>query len=104
MTQVHIALARVSGRALTGSTMPVPDTTPLAAATVTATSVSAQVAGVAAPDGDCFWSVTVSGGAVEAAFGAGPEAGEDAGWLILDGQTRDFAAGAAGEKIAVKAA
>lgn len=101
MTQVHIALARVSGRAATGSTMPAPDGRPLAAETVQAAASSAAAA-IAAPDAACFWSVTAIGGAVEVAFGASPTAGEDPGWVVPEGQTRDFAAGGAGEKAAVR--
>jgi hypothetical protein len=102
MATVHVVLAHVKGRALTGSTMPVPDSVPIADETMTSSDTSTQSA-VVAPSADSFWLVTVTGGDVRAAMGDDPDAGVDAGWLLLDGaQNEAFAVHAAGEKIAIK--
>ncbi|MCA0000967.1 MULTISPECIES: hypothetical protein [unclassified Mesorhizobium] len=47
------------------------------------------------------WSITASGGKVWVKFGANPTASAGDGWLILDGQTRDFGAAMTAEKVAV---
>ncbi|MEP1292792.1 MAG: hypothetical protein ABJL56_19190, partial [Nitratireductor sp.] len=57
----------------------------------------------AAPAGDegvRFWSITAVGGNVWIKFGAAPVAASGQDWLVLDGQTREFAA-TAGDKVAV---
>jgi formylmethanofuran dehydrogenase subunit C len=49
-----------------------------------------------------FWSVTTSGGDIMVKAGSNPTAvATDGGWLIADGQTREFAVSAANEKIAL---
>lgn len=99
MATLHIVLARVAGRAQTGSTLPIPGSVPAGSDTVTPSGASA-VSSLEAADRD-VWTVTAMGGSAWLKFGTGtPVAASDNGWLIIDGQTRDFAAGVAGEKIA----
>jgi len=104
MATVHVVLSVVQRRALTGATMPVPDSVPAFAETLTSTGTSAQGAIQGSPGQ--FWSVTAQGGKIWVAFGASPTAAVAAagqgGWLVLDGQTRDFAVSAAAEKYAIK--
>jgi hypothetical protein len=47
-----------------------------------------------------FWSVTASGGNVWVLFGSNPTAVAESGYLILDGQTREFGAKSS-QKVAV---
>ena len=101
MATVHIVLSNVQSRALTGSTMPVADSVPTSVDTMTSTGTSAPSSITAAATG-AFWSITATGGNVYAKFGSNPTAVADEGWLILDGQTRDFAVTAASEKVAIK--
>lgn len=101
MATVHIVLSKVQGRALTGSTMPVADSVPLFSDTMTSSGTSAQ-SSITAPDTNGFWSITAKDGSVFVKFGSNPTAVTDEGWLILDGQTRDFAVSAASEKVAIK--
>jgi hypothetical protein len=101
MATVHVTLSRVKGRASTGSTMPVQDSVEISADTMTSSGTSAQ-SSITAPDLDCFWSVTVTGGNVYVKFGANPTAVADAGYLLLDGDTRDFSPCAVSEKLAIK--
>lgn len=98
MATVHVVLCRVAPRHWN---LPIPDSSPLGADTLTSSGISTQ-SSLTAPDGHAVWSVTVFGGNVFIAFGADPTAQVDSGWLVLDGQTRDFTIGAAGEKIAIK--
>jgi hypothetical protein len=100
MATVHVAWVQVQDRALTGATLPSPDAHPMASEVLTSGAASAAGT-IATTSAEGFWIVTVKGGAVLAGFGAAPTA-DDHNWLILDGQTRDFAVGAAGEKIAIK--
>lgn len=106
MATVHITLARTRRRMTSqsswdGLTLPVADSVPIAAATASSSGVSTASA-IAAPDVNAFWSVTATGGNVFVQFGGAPIAASGQGWLILDGQTRDFGVSAIGEKIAVK--
>lgn len=100
MATVHITLSSVQSRATTGMTMPVVDSVPTATDTMTSSGSSAQSSITAALGG--FWSITATGGNVFAKFGSNPTAVTDEGWLILDGQTRDFAVSVASEKVAIK--
>lgn len=101
MATVHIVLSKVQGLALTGVTMPVANSVPLYSDTKTS-SVTSQQSDITAPDTNAFWSITATGGNVYVKFGSNPTAVTDEGWLILDGQTRDFAVSAASEKVAIK--
>lgn len=101
MATVHVTLSRVKGRASTGSTMPVRDSVELFADTMTSSATSAQSA-ITAPDLDCFWNVTVTGGNVWVKFGPNPTAGSGAGHLLLGGSYPDFSPITVGEKIAIK--
>lgn len=102
MATVHAVLSRIKGRAYTGATMPVVDAQTITSKTVTSTGTSAEVSGISASDTDQFWSITVTGGNVYAAFGATATAGANNGWLLIDGTTRDFSPNAAGEKLFIK--
>lgn len=99
MATVHVTLGRVSARAETGSTLPLLSSTPRTAETLVSAAASASGA-LVAQAGE-IWSITVTGGNVFGAFGSAPVAASGAGRLLLDGQTRDFAVAAAGEKFAV---
>jgi hypothetical protein len=102
MATVHIALCNVTANArIVTSTMPVPESVTAASDTMTSSGTSQQSSAVASRVGQ-FWSVTVAGGDVFVLFGADPTAVSDAGFLVLDGQTREFSVTAAGEKVAIK--
>lgn len=102
MATVHIVLARVKARNRNGAAMPVLDSIPQAVDTMTSSGTSAQSSAVSTEAESQFWSVTAADGNVYVCFGANPTAAADSGWLIADGQTREFAACSVGEKIAVK--
>ena len=104
MATVHIVLAGASGRSSTGATMPVMNSVETDADTMTSSVTSAKSA-ITAPASawaGLFWSVTASGGNVYVKFGDDPTAVTDDGWLVLDGQTREFAVSAASEQCAIK--
>jgi hypothetical protein len=105
MATVHVVLCQVTSksRAQTGSTMPVPDSVPIGADTMTPTSTSAQatVTPGSAQTG-IVWSVTSLDAAVWVNFGADPTAAPDSGWMILAGDSRDFAVTSPNEKCAVR--
>lgn len=103
MATLHVVLARVSSRADTGMTLPTPESVEVDSDTVTPSGTSA-VSSLTAADQD-VWIVTAMGGNAWLKFGPDtPVAVSDDGWLIIDGQTRDFAASAAAEKLAYKTA
>ncbi len=103
MATLHVVLSRVVSRADTGATLPTPESVEVDADTVTPSGTS-QLSSLTAADQD-VWIVTAMGGSAWLKFGAGePVAASDDGWLIVDGQTRDFAASAAAEKLAYKTA
>lgn len=104
MATVHVVLAQASGRSSTGATQPVINSVEYAADTMEPSATSAQSAAVAPASGweNLFWSITASGGNVYAQFGSDPTAMAKTGWLILDGQTREFAVSAARETVAIK--
>lgn len=106
MATVHITLGQVTGASVAGESMPVEPSVPLSADTMTSSGTSAQSSITATLSAlarkAAFWTVTVTGGNVWAAFGANPTAAADAGQLILDGQTRNFSVSANAEKIAIK--
>lgn len=99
MATVHITLGTAQGRALTGSTLQIPDSVERAAETLTSSGSSAPSA-LEAQQGE-IWTVVAVGGSVWAKFGAEPEAGPDAGHLIPEGVPRSFNAMASGEKVAI---
>lgn len=104
MATVHVCLAHVIARAA-GGPAPVVQSVPVGSDTVTSSGTSAQSSLTASPSGVAgsqFWSVTATGGNVFVAFGSDPTAAADAGWLVLDGQTREFSTSQTGEKIAIK--
>lgn len=101
MATVHVVLSRVRSRGDTGGTLPVLESVPSGVDTVTSSGTSA-LSSLTAGDAD-VWNVTASGGAVWLKFGPGtPVAAADDGWLLLDGQSRDFAASTDAEKLAIK--
>jgi hypothetical protein len=83
---------------------PVPSAVPFATEVITTTDTSQQSdiynTGVYGAYGS-YWIVTASGGDVWVKFGSDPTASEGNDWLILDGQTREFAVDADGQKLAV---
>jgi hypothetical protein len=83
---------------------PVPAATPFAAEEITTSETSQQSgvynAGVYGSYGS-YWVLTVTGGNVWVKFGSDPTAAAGDQWLILDGQTREFAVDAEGQKLAV---
>lgn len=97
MATVHIVNARTFLNSINGP-HPVPSSSPVVKQTITS-SGSSQATSISASDG--YWVVTASGGNVWIKAGSSPtaEAGND--WLILDGQTRDFAVSGPLEKLAV---
>lgn len=99
MATLHIELSVVQARALTGSTLPVADSADAGADTKVTSGVS-QLSDLIGQPGQ-FWTVTALDGAVFLEFGAGvPVAGSDAGRLLLDGASRDFAVSVANERLA----
>ena len=100
---VDIALAKVENAAVGGAQMPVIAPVPLDTDLITTIS-SSQQSDFAVPAGTvgAFWVITATGDKIRAKFGADPTAvaAEDGGWLILDGQTREFSA-VPGHKVAV---
>ena len=101
MSTVHIALAAVQDRAVTGATLPVAPAAERAAETLSATETSAPGALVGA-EGE-VWVITARDADVWVRFGPAPVAAAGAGYLILAGTTREFGADA-GQKIAVRTA
>ena len=104
MSKLHIVASRTNARADTGTTLPIPDAVPVMAATVTVAAASAVVANMPATPGlQC--SITAIGGAVWLFFspadGPEPAAGEGAGWLLQEGETRSFGLGS-GQRLAAK--
>jgi hypothetical protein len=104
MATVHVVLASVDQAcSVSGNVIPVPKSAPVNQDTVT-TTASSQVAAITAPQppNGLFWSITAADANVWANFGTGtPTAVAETGWLILAGQTREFAVSVAGEKVAV---
>lgn len=99
MATVHITLGTAQGRALTGSTLQIPDSVERAAQTMTSDSGSDQST-LEAVQGE-IWTVVAVGGSVWAKFGSSPTAASGTGHLIPEGVPRSFNALAAGEKIAI---
>ncbi len=106
MATVHIVLSQVGGRSTGGAAMPVANSIPIEVDTMTSTTSSVKSSIVASKGGlasaSAFWTITGSGGNVWLAFGSDPTAAADSGWLLLDGQTRDFAVTGAAETVAIK--
>lgn len=106
MAMVHVVLCNVRNRDKTGSTMPVPESQPIASETVasSATSQKLSINGGSVPaatPSETYWSVTTKGD-IWVNFGANPVAGSGAGWLLLAGQSREWSVKQSGEKIAIK--
>lgn len=100
MAKAHCVIAQASTRAITGS---VAKSVPVSKETIT-TSGTSQATTIATPaaNGDAYvWQVTASGGNIWVKFAASPTASAGNDWLILDGQTREFGASVAAEKVAV---
>lgn len=97
---VHVTLAVVQDRAVTGSTLPVPPAAERTAETLTSSAGSA-VGTLVSNEGE-VWIVTVSGGNVWVKYGSGtPTAASGSGYLLLAGSTQAFGADA-GQKMAIK--
>lgn len=63
-------------------------------------SAASQPTTIVADDKRQYWSVTASGGNVRVVAGAAPTATATTGWLVIDGQTREFGA-VLGQKLAI---
>lgn len=100
MATVHVTLNNVQALAMTGTTVEVGDSQPIAAKTVESSGTSTEVAGITGHKGQ-FWEVTATGN-IFVACGANPTAGQNAGHLVLAGQSRSFAVTVDGEEIAIK--
>lgn len=99
MATVNIVLTSARTKQTGGDLMPVADAEYAAQADITS-SGSSQQANITASNNQQAWVITAAGGNVRVAFGANPTAAAGAGWLIVDGQTRDFGA-RHGQKVAV---
>lgn len=100
MATIHINLATVAGRGYAGA-LPIPSSVPVGVDTYTSTGTSG-LSTLSAEPGQ-VWIVTSKDGDVWAKFGAGtPVAAAEDGWLITAGQTREFTASVAAEKLAIK--
>ena len=106
MATVNIALAQANNleRTQEDSPLPISDSVPDAAESLTSSGTSQQGASIASAIEwpKQHWTVTASGGAVWVKFGANPTAAAGDDWLVLDGQTRNFGVSGASEKCAVK--
>ena len=103
MATVHVVLFTCGGKTVKGTEMPVPKSIPAYVDTMASSATSAKASINSGSDWkNAFWSITVSGGNVYARFGTDPTAVTEEGWLILDGQTREFAVSAASETVAIK--
>lgn len=106
MAKVDIIIAGCSGQGAGGRPLPVPDPVPVLHEVKTSSGTSSPTTGAAAGEAGTktnqVWVITVSGGDVRVKFGAAPVAADaaDGGWLVLDGQTREFTA-LGGHKAAV---
>jgi hypothetical protein len=102
MATVHIVIAEVENRAeRSGATIPVIKSIPKSVETIT-TTVTSQPSTIETVESDDFWSVTATGGNVWIEFGITPVAAPGRGWLILNGETREFSASMVGEKLAIR--
>jgi len=101
MATVHTTIEAVNGTSALGGVMPVAQSIETLAETLTSSATSAAGT-IEAPGKNLFWSVTVSGGDIWVKFGTDPTAASGSGYLMTDGQTRDFAVTLVGEKIAIK--
>lgn len=100
MTTVHVALASARGRAATGSTLGIPDTTPVGTPEeFTASGVNQATVALATTKAGQIWVVTVEGGTIKCDFAAAPNAAATPKWRLPSGVWY-FASSAAGEKFA----
>jgi len=109
MATLHVVIASVSDRAVTGSTLPIPPAKTRVAKTLTTSATSAADADLVASEGE-VWIVTARDADHWVEFGdgnqtAGPAASIETagGYLVMSGTTREFGADAA-QKIAVRTA
>ncbi len=105
MATVDIMLTTVSGNGKAGVVMPVADAEPIVNKVITSSGVNQVAAITVASYTAAFWVITSTGGNIRCQFrsdGVDPVATavEGGGWLVLDGQTREFAA-KTGHKVAV---
>lgn len=106
MATVHIVLTQVKALSEDGNGVAVPASQEKLADTMTSTttSVKAAIAADYTDAVDDFWTITVAGGNAWVKFGLDPTAASDTGYLLVDGQTRDFSVSQLGETVAVKTA
>jgi hypothetical protein len=101
MATLHVAIAAVNDRALTGVTLPVAPSVERTAKTLATTATSAADAELVAQENE-VWIVTARDADHWVKFGSGtPVAGPNAGYLIMAGTTREFGADA-NQKIAAR--
>lgn len=81
-----------------GAQVPMSQTKALQSMTTTGTSAQSTVTTAALGN---VWVLTASGGNVWVKFAANPTASAGNDWLIINGQTREFAVTVAAEKLAV---
>lgn len=105
MATVHITVSQVCSRARTGTTMPVLESRPSQADTLTSSDTSQQsdifANAVDLGTSVFFWAVTTTGD-IWVRFGTNPTAVAGEGYLLLAGTTSYFSVTGSAEKIAVK--
>lgn len=98
MGLVHVTLGQASGRAKTGSTLPVPDSIEIGADTLSGSAASQQ-SDLLAKMGE-VWTVTAVSDNIFVKFGSDPVAASGAGHLLLSGCPCSFIAMSDDEKVA----
>ena len=88
MAKVRIVLA---SRSMAPSVPPIQPAEINASAQIASSASSQDSTLTASYPADTFWSITSTGGAISVSFGrASATAVATAGWMITDGQTREF--------------
>lgn len=101
MATAHLRLGGIRGRADTGSTIECYSGPPRIGEDITPTSGSVTTT-ITGRLGE-VWSITALGSNLTVVPGIDPDAAEELGWIVLDGQTYSLSVAAEGEKIAVRA-
>ena len=95
-----MAVAFVTIGPVMGGGAPVYACTPRSAAKITTSGASQIVTGLSVMSGD-YCSVTATGGPVSVAIGSAPTAVSGLGYVVTDGQTKDFGPLADADQVAV---
>lgn len=102
MATVRLELSTSSKRAVTGSTLPLADGPETGSENKTSAATSSQFTLTAQSGSNgLVWQIRADGGDVYAKFGSNPTAVSGQGRLIKNGEWREFAVGADGEKCAI---